>query len=47
MKLLREKIEKMKLGATCFIKNKKLGNNYILAAGSVTHDGLEWFELSI
>ena len=43
----RRKIEKMKLGATCFVKNKKLGNNYILAAGSVTHDGLEWFELSI
>ena len=41
----KKKLEKMKLGATCFMRDQGLEKDYILAAGEVEGDQINWFEI--
>lgn len=39
----KKKLEKMKLGADCYMKDKKLGENYALAVGTVEGEKVNWY----
>ena len=41
----KQKLEKMQLGANCFMKDKKLNKKFTLAVGIVEGEDFEWFEL--
>ena len=40
-----KKLEKMKLGASAYMKSKNLNSNFALAVGTVEGDSTNWFEL--
>ena len=40
-----KKLEKMKLGASAYMKSKNLNSNFALAVGTVEGDSVNWFEL--
>lgn len=40
-----KKLEKMKLGASAYMKSKSLNSNFALAVGTVEGDSVNWFEL--
>ena len=40
-----KKLEKMKLGASAYMKSKNLNSNFALAVGTVKGDSTNWFEL--
>ena len=40
-----KKLEKMKLGASAYMKSKNLNSNFALAVGTVENNRIDWFEL--
>ena len=42
-----KKLEKMKIGASAYMKSKNLNSNFALAVGTVEGDSINWFELEV